>query len=222
MTAVMHTERELGSGAIEAAKWLALACMVVDHVNAALFSRELGEWATVIGRVSFPLFAVVLGLNLGNGADRVKLMQRLAFFGCLAIPFHSLLFSHLGGWWPLNVLWTFAVAVGVLHAHHLGERVIAAGLFIAGGVLVEYWWPGLVLVLASYGVARRGLSLAYLVPALLPLCLLNGNLWALLAVPVLVFLAIWQPHVPRCGRFFWWFYPVHLAALVIVVCMARV
>ena len=56
----------VSSGAIEALKWLALACMVVDHVNAVFFARELGTWADVIGRVAFPLFAGVFGYNLAR------------------------------------------------------------------------------------------------------------------------------------------------------------
>ena len=51
--------------------------------------------------------------------------------------------------------------------------------------------------------------------ALVGLCLLvNGNAWALFAVPVALALAWLRPEVPRLRWWFWWFYPVHLALLV--------
>jgi hypothetical protein len=49
------------------------------------------------------------------------------------------------------------------------------------------------------------------------LCLINGNLWALVAAP-LVLLVLWMPvgNLPRCKWFFYWFYPAHLCALWLV------
>lgn len=213
MIAIVGPRSSISSGGIEAAKWFAVFCMVVDHINAAMYARELGPVADAIGRIAFPLFAIVLGVNLGNGADRVALLRRLILFGLLALPAHAVLFSHVAGWWPLNVMWTFAVAVVAIHLHHLGERVIAVGVFLAGAALVEYWWPGVAVVVAAYFVTRRGWPIEAVGPALLPLCLINGNWWALLAIPLFTLLSVWSPHLPRAGRFFWWFYPLHLVAI---------
>lgn len=224
MIAVARPSFALSSGAIEAAKWIAVFCMVVDHVNAALYGRELGWVADALGRIAFPLFAIILGVNLGNGADKAKVLHRLCIFGVASLPFHSILFAQLAGWWPLNVMWTFAVAVMCLMAWELGRREVAAAIFIAASALVEYWWPGVALVLIAYHLTRKGW------PPVNPatwgavgaLCVVNGNLWAFWAIFVLFALSVWSPNVPRAGRFFWWFYPVHLAALAVVVCMARV
>lgn len=214
----------LASGSIEALKWLALLCMVVDHVNAVMYSRELGPWATAIGRIAFPLFAVCLGVNLARpGADKRECLMRLLVVGAVATIPHALLFGYVGPW-PLNVLCTFAVAVAWLLAVESGRTWLLpmlAGLC----VLVEYWWPGVALVVLAHALARHGATphrvMATMV-ALLLLCLVNTNAWALLAVPVVALVHWWSPHVSRSGRFFWWFYPVHLVALALLVCMARV
>ncbi|MGV8955925.1 MAG: TraX family protein [Cypionkella sp.] len=209
----------LSSGAVEALKWLALACMVVDHVHAVFFGRDLGMIATAIGRVAMPLFAIVIGYNLARpGIDLARLARRLLLVGALATPFYAYLFVYLG-WFPLNVLFTFAVAVLALHLSRNGYRLLALGILAAGGLVVEYHWPGVVLVLASYALARRP-SLATLSAALLALlmlCLINDNLWALLALPLVVAASHWSLHVPRAGRFFLWFYPAHLALLALAV-----
>ena len=209
----------LSNGAVESLKWLALLAMVVDHVNAVFFSRELGELATVIGRLAMPLFSVVLGYNLARpGADLARCLRRLLLFGALALPAHAYLFAQVGGWWPLNIMLTFAVAVGTLLLLERRDGWGALLVFVGGGGLVEYWWPGVGLVLVSYGIARGGLTpwrlfaLAWIVPGL---CFVSGSPWALLAFPVIGLASLVAVPLPRLRWAFWWFYPAHLAALVV-------
>jgi uncharacterized membrane protein len=60
----------LRNGTVELLKWFALLAMVVDHVNAVFYARELGAWATVVGRLAMPVFSIVLAYNLARpGAD---------------------------------------------------------------------------------------------------------------------------------------------------------
>src|SRR5690606_25927249 len=104
----------ISSGAIEAMKWLALLCMVVDHVNAVFYERELGIVADAIGRIAMPLFAGVFGYNLARpGIDVGKILRRLVLVALLATPVHAALFGVLGPW-PFNILWTFAAAAWVV------------------------------------------------------------------------------------------------------------
>lgn len=209
----------LSSGGVEALKWVALLAMVADHVNAVFYARELGTWATATGRVAMPLFAIVLGYNLARlGADRAACLRRLLLFGALALPAHAYLFAQAGGWWPLNIMATFAVAVGVLVLQERGQGMAALALFLLGGAFAEYWWPGVVLVLAVCVYARRpGTREAVAVVAsLLALCAVNGNAWALLALPLVVAASAAELRVPRLRWVFWWFYPVHLATLAAV------
>ena len=51
----------MADGTAEALKWLALALMVLDHVNKYLYNDAL-PWVSPIARISFPLFGFVLAL----------------------------------------------------------------------------------------------------------------------------------------------------------------
>lgn len=211
----------VSSGALEAIKWAALACMLVDHVNAVFYGRELGLWADVLGRIAMPLFAGVFGYNLARpGVDVARVLRRLVFFGLLAAVPHAALFGILGPW-PLNILATFAVAAWVVLELEAGRTLLAFGVFLAGGALVEYWWPGVALVLACWAAARSprpGLGdLAAVGLALAGLCVLvNGSAYGLLAVPLALLLVVVRPELPRLRWLFWWFYPVHLVVLAIL------
>lgn len=203
------------SGSIEAIKWLALAAMVVDHVAAVFYDRDVPLWAEVVGRLAFPMFAIVIGYNLSRlGADLGRALNRLALFGLLALPFHAYLFSILDGWWPLNVMFTFAVAVAVVQALQLNRPAVALAVFVVGGALVEYWWPGVALVVVTWMAAGSKRPSRYAVPAVITLaalCVVNGNLWALGALPLVVVLVQVAPYVRRSRWAFYVVYPVHLA-----------
>lgn len=213
------TALRIHSGTLESLKWLGLAAMVVDHINAVFFARELGLWATVIGRGAFPLFACVVGFNLARPSVRLdKSLQRFALFGVLAFPAYAYLFGQVDGWWPLNVLATLGVGVGVVALWRSGYRPQAALLFVGGGVFVEYLWPGVGLVVASWAFARRpGRAPALgLAAALLGLCVINGNAWALLALPLLAGARFVEVGIPRHRWAFWVAYPAHLSAIAAV------
>lgn len=221
---VLVPRTELRSGTLEAAKWVALLCMVVDHVNAVFYGRELGEVATVVGRLAMPLFALVIGYNLARpGGDFDAVLRRLALFGMAALPFHAALFALIGGWWPLNILATFAVAVGCISLHRQGAVLLAGLLFVLGGSVVEYWWPGVALVIAAYLRFRPSdpISSWWLFAALVGLCLVNGNAWALLAVPLLHGLNRMDLMLPRLRWVFWFFYPIHLAVIYVLWLMVQ-
>lgn len=205
------------SGSIELCKWLALGCMVLDHVNAVFFARELGVLAEFLGRLAFPLFALVLGYNAARpGADLVRLVHRLVIFGAIATPAYWYLFG-LVYWWPLNVLFAFALAVACIWLVQDRRPGLAAFLGFLGGFLVEYWWPGVAVVVSAWWFFS-GRSSLRLVPLLLAfgwLCLANGNAWALASIPVFLAASWFAPWLPRSPRLFWWFYPAHLAAIAL-------
>jgi hypothetical protein len=205
---------------LSGAKWLALVLMVIDHANKYLFDGAV-VWMFALGRISMPLFACVLGYNLArpgmlaDGGYR-RVAVRLAVFGLLATaPFIALNKLPLG-WWPLNMMFTLLVAVLVAWLFDKGGTgpIIAGCLVLVwGGALGEYWWPAVGLCLCVWAFQRQpswGLVIGFFA-CLVLLWLVNGNLWALTAVPVLAALQRWWTvKLPRAQWLFYGFYPLHL------------
>ncbi|MBE3061987.1 MAG: conjugal transfer protein TraX, partial [Cutibacterium acnes] len=88
-------------------------------------------------------------------------------------------------------------------------------VFLVGGALVEFWWPGVIACVAAWFYCRRPswMALAVWVGALSALYVINRNLGALLALPVIFGASQIRLRLPRVKWFFYLFYPAHLAAL---------
>jgi len=211
---------------LSAAKWLALVLMVIDHSNKYLFDGKV-TWMYALGRISMPLFAFVLGYNLArpgmlNSGGYRRLALRLAGFGLLAtVPFIAI--NKLpSGWWPLNMMFTLLVAVVAAWLFDIRKpwSTISACLVLAwGGALGEYWWPAIGLCMCVWNYQRhpsRALIAAFLA-CLVLLWFVNGNLWALAAVPVLFALQWWPIVLPRAQWLFYGFYPLHLALFWLIL-----
>lgn len=212
----------LASGTNEAIKWLALLLMVLDHVNKYVLHNAVPALFAA-GRLSFPLFAFVLAFNLARpgvagGAGGRRLFKRLILFGAIAsLPFVAL--GGLGwGWWPLNIMATFALAVGVIQLVEPGGKgrfALAVLLFVVGGAFVEFWWAGVALTLAAWRYCQRPSWTALLVwiAAHASLFVINHNWYALAALPFIYGASAVRLSVPRLRWFFYAFYPLHLALL---------
>ncbi|AYZ72500.1 TPA: conjugal transfer protein [Stenotrophomonas maltophilia] len=202
----------LSSGARELLKWIALLAMTGDHVAKVVFGGYVPV-VSELGRIAFPLFALVMACNLAQpGADLRKSMRRLALWGVIAQPLHALAF---GSWLPLNILLTFAFAAVAVHALANNRPV---QLLLAAGVLpmfVDYQWAGVGCVLLAW-IAFRHRAWWLLLVGLAAVCWANHNGWALLAVPV-VLLATRVPwQLPRWRWMFYGYYVGHLAVLALI------
>ena len=221
---------ELSSGTLEALKWLALLLMTLDHVNKHLLHASVPELFAV-GRLALPLFAFVLGYNLARpgalaSGGYSRTARRLAIFGAIAtIPFIAL--GGLGwGWWPFNIMATLLVATLCAWLIEVGgpARLASAGVvFIVGGALVEFWWPGLAVCLIAWAYCRRPswLRLALWIGALASLYVINRNLWALAALPLVFAAGRVNLNVHRVRFGFYSYYPVHLAVLWLLAWMTH-
>ena len=209
---------QFSGGSLALLKWLAVVLMVLDHVDAFFYARQL-TWAGQLGRLVFPLFAVVIGYNLARPSvdprARSRIFRRLVAFGLLAAAPHAL----LTGGHALNVLFTFAAAVLVLDLHDTGHPLAAVVLFLVAGALVEYGWPGIGLVLAVRLLYRGGGIEAFGLVLLATVALwpYNGSQAALYALPLALLCSRLSPDLPRLSWAFYWFYPLHLGAFVLFV-----
>lgn len=197
------------SGGRELLKWLALVLMTGDHVL-KVFGLGYVSVVSELGRVAFPVFALVMAYNLAQpGADAAKSARRLALWGVVATPAAVLAF---GQWLPLNVLLTFAAAAGVVWAIERRQWVIVILLAVLAPTVLDYAWPGVWLVLAGWWWYRgQGMHPWPVLFCMGLLCLYNGNAWAFLAIPALR-LGHLSVRVPRSGRAFYWYYVGHLLA----------
>ncbi|HHA2817700.1 TPA: TraX family protein [Stenotrophomonas maltophilia] len=202
----------LSSGARELLKWIALLAMTGDHVAKVVFGGYVPV-VSELGRIAFPLFALVMACNLAQpGADLRKSMRRLALWGLIAQPLHALAFCS---WLPLNILLTFALAAVAVHALANNRPV---QLLLAAGVLpmfVDYQWAGVGSVLLAW-IAFRRCAWWPLLIALAAVCWVNQNGWSLLSIPVVLLTARVQWQLPRWRWMFYGYYVGHLLVLAVV------
>lgn len=204
-------------GKTELLKWAALVLMLGDHVNKFLFNGNYSEFLFNAGRLCLPIFVFVLAANLVKTDKEThrRTMLRIFTFGVIAsIPYYL-----LGTALPLNILFTLLLIVIVIYLLEL--RVVTAYFlavfaFIVGGAFVEFWWPAIILgvTLFYFLKYKNKLCAAAALAALVSLFYINGNHYALLALP-LVFITP-SVKVPRLRWAFYVFYPLHLAVLLLV------
>jgi len=216
----------LADGTLEALKWLALTLMTLDHVNKYLL-HEAVPALFAAGRLAMPLFGFVLAYNLARPETLAagvysRVLQRLAIYGAIATVPCIALGGIAWGWWPLNIMAMLFVAVGVMYLVEKGGKAnfaLAVMLFVLGGGIVEFWWPGVALCLAAWRYCKRPSWSALIVwiCALASLFIINSNMWALALLP-LVFVAAPRINLnmPRLSRVFYAYYPAHLIVLWIL------
>lgn len=211
----------------ELLKWIALVLMTGDHA-VKVFAGGYIPVVSELGRVAFPLFALVMAYNMAQpGADASRTLRRLLPWALIAQPVHAWAF---GSFLPLNVLWTFALAAGCLALHQRGRTGWAVLVFAAGGLFVDYQWFGVGLVIVWWSLYRMDpysrdwhalgsrpivVCTVLALLALLALCMFNGNAWALFAIPVLQ-LARFNWPLPRTRRAFYLYYVGHLALFAVL------
>ncbi len=202
----------------ELLKWIALVLMLGDHINKFLFNGNYSDFLFNAGRLCLPIFVFVLAANLvkTDKSTHKRTMLRIFIFGVIAsVPYYL-----LGAALPLNVLFTLLLIVVVIYLMELRAApayFLAAVAFILGGAFVEYWWPAIIMGVALFYFLKYGSKLcaALALTALVSLFYINGNHYALLALPLILITPKFSA-IPRLRWAFYIFYPLHLAALLLV------
>lgn len=210
-------------GTIEALKWLALVLMTLGHVDKYLFAESL-PGIFEAGRPTMPIFGFVLAYNLARPGALIRglygrSMKRLAIYGLLATPFFVALGGLVYDWWPLNILFTLFVASATMYLIEKGGRarlLAAAGVFLVGGLFVEFWWFGLAYCLAAWWYCKTSQRSALVLWVLVTIgfYVFNKNIWALAALPLIFAASRYDFKIPRSRHIFYAYYPLHLAVLV--------
>jgi hypothetical protein len=216
---------DVANGVLEAIKWIALVLMLGDHVNKFLLNGTK-EWLFAFGRLAMPLFVFVLAYNLSRRDTLIRgvyrrTIGRLFLFACLSTPPFILLGGLVNGWWPLNILFSLCALAGIFALMERGTTnsyALAGLLFFFAGAFVEYCWPVLALGTAVWLYCRQPswIAIGIAVAGLAGICYINGNGWALAAIPLILAVSGANLRVPRLRWAFYVFYPLHLTALLLI------
>jgi len=218
-------------------KWIAVVAMVADHYNHFLLGGK-EHWIYAIGRICMPIFSLMLGWNLATYAQTspglyARTSRRLLLAALLSTPFTAAMTPAALPWWPLNVVWPLNVMwtllAGCLCCWALehkpkGVMLLMPTCLLLLGALPEYFWSGILCVVAGWCVVRRPgprtqllVLIATATLALLPLLASNQPLYThftgLLAFPLMYLLKNVRVQTPRAKWFFYIFYPAHLMLL---------
>lgn len=215
----------ISDGSLEALKWVAVVCMVLDHVGKYLLHDTVPA-LFFAGRLTMPLFGFVLGYNLsrpGALASGVyfRTSKRLLVWALIScVPFMALNMD-VQGLWPLNILFLLLLATSIAWLFDMGGRwptIAAIQLFVFGGFVAEFFWFGLLACLTVWAY-RRNPSWSLLLCWLLSLAsfyVFNGNFWAFGVVPFVIVASLVRFNVPRMSLFFYTFYPAHLSLIWLI------
>lgn len=212
----------LSSSQQELLRWLALSCMVIDHVAFIFLDRETAQPLRALGRIAWPLFAYLLAYNVAvRRVAPAKYLRPLAVFTLLSQLPHWLAFSS--NW--VNIIGTLLLGATVLHV--LEERsydrlggLLTLLLVLVLSPFVEYGTSGVLLVAGCWLFLRypHVLTLSTAV-ALVALVNYPHASWpfGLLAVAVVIAVTLLPERfgLPRSGRLPWIFYPAHLLVLTV-------
>lgn len=205
-------------------KLIAMVTMTLDHAGLMLLPGL--EILRIIGRLSMPLYAFMIAEGCRHTHDRKRYLLRLLGLGIVCQVVYLVAMGSV----YMCILITFSLSVAMIAAAEYAVRsrsaaaaalaigTVAASFFICAilpGLLpgtdfaVDYGFFGALLPAAGYFGGLPGFVLC-----LAGLCLQHGAIqwWSFAAVP-LIALYSGQRGKMKLGKFFYYYYPLHLAAL---------
>jgi len=196
--------------ALESVKWLAVACMTIDHVDHFMFGGTQ-HWMYEIGRLAIPLFSMAFGIGIARLHDwKGSLAKLLAFAAVAQIAWFI---TDQNG--VPNILFTFALALVLVQSYQQNPTLtILMGIVL--GVAVEGTYGAIALVLGAYCLERGDVRMGwwYIATGALVTCLLSHS--PVPALAVAGFYLILQLNTGpsrRLPSFLYWYYPAHILAL---------
>lgn len=208
---------------LELAKWTALLAMAIDHYGKIVDPGIYLE-THLIGRVSFPLFAAIIGLRLADMPELgPRYLRRLIPSAVISQPIYVMAGR---AWFDGNIMVTLALGVGVVVVWRRCSPPTTFLVLI--GIAVLSWFAdfgpfGVAMIPAIAALARVHFTAALW--AIGPLGVLANlhsappfmqpvDLAALPATGVVLLSLALPRRLPRLpGWLFYAFYPAHLLAL---------
>ena len=140
---------------------LAMLFMLCDHLWGTIVSGN--DWLTCIGRLAFPIYAFMIVEGYFRTKNIKKYVCRLLLFAVLSeIPFNLAMGSRM--FYPIhqNVLWSFLIAIGLIHWNEtvkgkqiwkqflVGISSVCVGYLVGIITFVDYYHAGILMVLVFY------------------------------------------------------------------------
>jgi len=140
---------------------MAMLFMLCDHLWGTIVPGA--DWLTCIGRLTFPIFAFMIVEGYFHTKNLRKYVYRLLVFAILSeIPFNLAMGSRV--FYPIhqNVLWTFLIAIGLIHWNErvkeklvwkqvaVGIASVCIGYVVGLLTFVDFYHAGILTVLVFY------------------------------------------------------------------------
>ena len=195
-------------------KLLAAVLMVCDHIGAVIFPKIL--ILRFLGRLSFPLFAWLIGQGEKYTNNFKLYLLRLVILGVISQPIYYLTFHSSA----LNILATLAFGLLAIRVN----KVIGSNLFtlifaaLAQLANAEYGAYGVfvIILLSEMNFTRFTWWLKWISLNLLTFWLPGFFFHQFLAGLTPLILSLWNSQQGRKAKWFYPFYPVHLALILIL------
>jgi len=198
-------------------KYLATLLMLLDHIGLLLEINEL----RLIGRLSFPLFCWVLARNWERRGEKTAnaLIGRLLFFGIISQFPYILLVNRI----ELNILLSFLVCVLTFSEIHKTNKklvLLLSGMAAAQFLNVSYGWFTVacpLLMISFKGNGKKGWWFCWISANVL-YTVTCGYFIQIVAIVTPLIVMYHNPAKDKKPgeiekKFFYYFYPIHLAGL---------
>lgn len=137
-------------------KIIACITMILDHIKYALPDTKCFI-TQYLGRISFPLFAFLIGEGYAHTSNLKKYYRRLVIFAFISqIPF--MLFRTLVGEWKmLNIMFTLLLGLSAItifdklgKKYYISIPSVPLVIFLGELLRVDYGWYGVLCVFILY------------------------------------------------------------------------
>lgn len=141
---------------LDVLKLIALIAMCLDHLNTALGWKSAELW--MVGRMAFPLFALVWGYNVARRPISQASLNRLWLWAVVAQPAYWLALKGQGViFFDLNILFAFVVSGQLIRAWQVRREWAVLSALVGLAVYLplssmSYGLVGVVMLLASVGL----------------------------------------------------------------------
>jgi len=217
----------LDSSQQEILKMAAIISMLISHIGMLFISFDTVTFA--IGRVAFPLFAFLMIYNyIHHTSSPVKYIIRIFIVAVISQAPYALTIGEGSG--MINIMFTLSAGLFIVHVldimiaskTKLKQYTIAYAMitfFFAAGLVVDYIYLGLILIISYWGWLRFPSHITFFVAVFATLFLNfpSGVIimyCGLLAIVLILIVLMLNVRVPRLNKWvYYFFYPVHLFAI---------